>query len=392
MNWLVLAESDLAQEFAMRTHVLEFCQALSKHTAVTLLTQTAAENVTEEPPFASILLSHHRSRPHNLSQILDTWSAYSKLRRLHQFQPIDMLYIRGTAFGLGPLLFARRFHVPAVLEINGAWSEEQKLSRARMPVLKRCLVAPIQLARAASLDFACHLALKIVVVTPQLAEYLQKKGIPEHKITIVPNGVNPDRFVPLSQQKARSRLGLDPAGQYIGFVGSLTAWQGLDTLIAAFANLPEPAGRRLRLLIVGEGSERKRLEDFARHAGCAERVRITGAQPYLQMPYFIAACDILVAPKRSLPSGYSTLKVLEYMACARPLVASRAPGMEIIEHARAGFLFTPEDPLDLQQKLLQIFDLPEIDRQAMGLRGRDFVVAHCTWDHTVERVLTLVTP
>jgi glycosyltransferase involved in cell wall biosynthesis len=187
-------------------------------------------------------------------------------------------------------------------------------------------------------------------------------------------------------------LHLDPAAQYIGFVGSLTAWQGLETLIEAFANLPDDAGRCPRLLIIGDGSQRQNLENLAHRTGSSARIHFTGAIPYTQIPDFIAACDVLAAPKRPLTSGYSTLKILEYMACARPVIASRVAGMEMIEQAGAGLLSIPGDPIDLQRTISQILDLPEAERLAMGQRARQFVVEHCTWEHTVDRILALAAP
>jgi glycosyltransferase involved in cell wall biosynthesis len=391
MNWFVLTESDLSQEFAMRTHILEFCQALSRRASVVLLSRTPSNKINNESGFVPISLTSRPYSPHTLSLIIDTCLAYSKLRRIHRSQPVEVLYVRATAFGIGPLIFARFFHIPAILEINGAWSEEQALSLKGFPVWKRIWVVPIQKARAASLGIACRLAPKIVVVTPQLASYLQIKGIQKGKISVAPNGVNIQLFCPRSQPAARLALGLDPSAQYIGFIGSLAAWQGVDILIESFAALTEiPAGCR-RLLIVGDGPERQRLEILARSSAASERIQFAGARPYHQISDYIAACDVLVAPKQLLPSGYSSLKVLEYMACSRPVVASRAPGMEMIERVHAGLLCNPGNHLDLMQKLEQILGLPETEQSAMGQRAHDYVVAHYTWDHTVERVLTLVT-
>ncbi len=388
MNWVVLVESDLSRQYAMKTHVIELCQSLSTFDQVTLLSHDIgpADNFL----FSARKIDSRAYRPHNLSQITNTISAYSTLQKLSESQKVDVLYIRATAFGLGPLFFARHKEIAAFLEINGAWSAEQALSRSRFSIWKRFWVAPIHWLRAASINLACRLAGKIIVVTPQLATYLRDKGIPEDKIWIVPNGVNVSEFRPKETLAIRQQLGLDTRAQIIGYAGSLAAWQGVETLIQAFAEIPSEAESLRRLMIVGDGAEHSRLLECAQATGCADRVDFLGFQPYDQIPNFLNACDLLVAPKLALSSGFSTLKVFEYMACGRPVVASDLPGLEIVEQARAGLLFKTQDPRDLCAKLSLVLNASPAERAAMGQNARLWVEQNATWELAAERIRNLV--
>ena len=390
MNWCVVVESNLSGQYAIRTHVLEFCRSLSQSAPVTLLSQTSRAELKEEITFNNLAIPARRFKPVNLSEILNTFRAYKSLSSLHKTSPIDVLYIRATAYGLGPLVFARLRRIQHFLEINGAWDAESKLSRQGLPQTKRMWVAMLQQLRWLSLDLACQLADNIIVVTPQLGEYLKSKGIKSEKIYVVSNGVNPVHFSPKPKETVRRYLGLSSDEQVIGFVGSLAAWQGLDILIDAFASITRCSYRTRRLIIVGDGAEHGRLEELVISRQCESSVVFAGAKSYDEIPNIIAACDVLIAPKRPLVSGYSTLKVYEYLACARPVIAARLPGLELIEEARAGILFTPGDPVDLATALSAMLELPDSEREAMGNRGRNFVIEHYTWDKTVQSILSLV--
>jgi glycosyltransferase involved in cell wall biosynthesis len=390
MNWLVLVESDLSRQFAMRTHVIELCKALDKFVSINLLSQTPPDELGEHIPYSTTRLPAVSFRPHNLTQMINTMLAYHALKKVPE--PINLLYVRLTAFGLGPLFFARQRGILSIVEVNGIWIDEQSLSRRNLPLWKRLMFIPIQTIRGVSLRLACRLAKKVVVVTPQIGIFLESQGIESKKISVVQNGVNPDHFSPMEESTARQGVGLPQDDQLIGFVGSLAAWQGVDLLIEAFSRLRSLATQNTRLLIVGDGSERDNLEKLAKKLDCAESVIFSGFQDYEYIPAFIASCDVLVAPKRPLQSGYSTLKVFEALSCARPVLAARLPGLEIIEQADAGLLFNPEDSDDLGEKLSQILSMSADERQLLGENGRRWVLDNATWDQTAAKIYHLEYP
>lgn len=110
---------------AVRTHVLEFCHALSKTEDVTLLSQATPNTIAPHSNFQVHQVKPISSRPNNLGDILSTIKMFFYLVRKYNAHKPDIMYVRATALGLGPLMYARFVNIPSLLEINGAWSEEQ---------------------------------------------------------------------------------------------------------------------------------------------------------------------------------------------------------------------------------------------------------------------------
>jgi glycosyltransferase involved in cell wall biosynthesis len=396
MNWLVVVERDLSAGLAMRTHVLEFCRALAELEPVCLASQTPAEALSGDLPFATFQLPAPKIWPNALGQTLASRAASQRIAQLAAQGRVEVVYVRAASHALGPLRAARRLGLPAILEVNGAWSEEQRLSLNRYPAWRRPLVRQMQALRSRSYDQACRLASQVVVVTPQLGQYLERRGIPASKIQVVPNGVNLEHFQPRDRLESRralqviSGLELSDNDPLVGFAGGLAAWQGLEGLVEAFSGLPEPAHGRRKLLIAGSGPEQPALARQIARLGQVERIHLLGRLPYTQIPTFLAACDLLAAPKRPLASGYSALKVLEYLACARPVLATRLEGMEMIEQSGAGRLVPADDNVAMRKTLQEMLELPASQQAEMGQRGREWVEQNASWQRAAERVRALV--
>ena len=157
-------------------------------------------------------------------------------------------------------------------------------------------------------------------------------GVPAEKILIAPNAVG-GRFLlePLEPSVARRELGLAEDGQYIGTVSSLVAYEGIDDLIAAFAEL---AGRHpdLRLLIVGDGVSLPALREQAKQCGFGDRVIFTGRVSKDEAVRYHQALDIFVVPRKDfeVTRSVTPLKPVEALASCRPVLASRLPALEEI--------------------------------------------------------------
>src|SRR5207247_157692 len=120
-------------------------------------------------------------------------------------------------------------------------------------------------------------------------------------------------------RELRRRLG---SGFVVGFVGSLKPWHGVDTLVEAFRML-RAARPDAHLLLVGEGPSREALERRVASRGLGEAVSFTGAVPYHEIPHYLAAMDVAVAPHAASNHFYfSPIKIFEYLAAGCPVVAS----------------------------------------------------------------------
>jgi glycosyltransferase involved in cell wall biosynthesis len=285
----------------------------------------------------------------------------------------DVLYERYSPFGGAASLIAPRLGVPHVLEVNAplAWEGREYRRQA--------------LQEAADLieDLAFRSAGLIIAVSSELKAALIDSGADAAKIAVVPNGVDVDLFQP---QGTARRDGLD--GKFVvGFVGSLKPWHGVEVLAAAFRRLADD--RRFHLLVVGHGPLDKELEALGEDL--PGRVTRVGGVPHGEVPAYLRAMDLAVAPYPALDRFYySPLKVLEYMAAGRAVVASRIGQLgEVLRDGETGVLIPPGDPAALAGAIRRLAD-DEGLRRAMGQAAHEEARRMHPWTERAARITGLM--
>jgi glycosyltransferase involved in cell wall biosynthesis len=291
--------------------------------------------------------------------------------------PFDLVYERYTLWSHAGMDYARKANTPGILEVNAPLIEEQARHRA--------LVHRDAAEKVAARAFAAAHAL--VAVSPGVAAYLANYPLAAPRVHVIPNGVDPDRF-PAARfaQRPTSR---EDGSFTVGFLGTLKPWHGLDVLIEAFARL-HARHPDCRLLIVGEGPERGRIEAAIKERKISSAVHLTGAVAPNQVPEELAEMDVGVAPYPDLPDFYfSPLKIYEYMAAALPVVASRIGDLDqIVQPEVTGLLCPPGDPAALAATLERLRgDAPL--RRRLGDAARARVLGEHSWDAVVARILDL---
>ena len=264
---------------------------------------------------------------------------------------IHVVLERETAFGAGAFASVGS-GVPLVLEVVGPRYSDQSLSVAK----------------------------RILAYTKSMV-----KGADEAKVTIVDGGVDTEKFHPdgLRGKTVRSRLGFDSGELLVGYVGTFQPWHGLDALMAAVEVLARELPN-LRLVLVGPYSGL--VQEDAKSMGIDGKCLFTGPVPYDEVPGYVNACDVMVAPYdpsrtpiRASRGIGSPLKVLEYMACAKPVVTTDLePTNGIRDISKAAILIPPGDSTALAKSLRTL--LLDRDRaDAMGLAGRALVEGGYSW-------------
>ncbi len=295
---------------------------------------------------------------------------------LEGLEPVDLVYERCSLWSTAALRHARAAGIPAVLEVNAPLVEEQ----ARHRVLVDRAGAEAVAARQA------ELADVLVAVSRGVAAHLRAAHPgAAGRVHVLANGVDPGRFpADLAARRAQ-----DARPYTVGFVGTLKPWHGLEVLAEAFALLRERAAHA-RLLVVGDGPGREALARDLAARGAGAAVELAGAVAPEQVPGLLARMDVAVAPYPPIPGFYfSPLKVVEAMAAALPVVASRVDGLpELVVHGRTGLLVPPGDPVRLARALGDLAADPA-GRRALGAAGRRAVLAQHTWDAIAGRVLAL---
>lgn len=241
---------------------------------------------------------------------------------------------------------------------------------------------PEQLAAPARwlLSRAARSAGRILAVSQAVQEaWLRHFPQSEAKCEMVPGGVDVDniRSHAMDRLTSRQQWNLPEDVPVALCVARLMEDKGVDVLVRALAHAPEWFA-----LIVGEGPQREALLQLASQLGIGERVRFTGYLPVLDGAW--SACDVAVVPSRREGLG---LFALEAMAAEKPVIASSVGGLaEVVLPGETGWLVAPGDVRALAGALQQAVSLRALWRD-MGKRGREYVLQHFTWEHTVRRLL-----
>lgn len=175
------------------------------------------------------------------------------------------------------------------------------------------------------------------------------------RVAVTPCTADPAFFEPQDTASVRAELGLAPDDVVVGWAGSFRRFHGVDQLLDAFAELAAPMPD-LRLLLVGDGAERSRLQQRAEQAGVAQRIVFTGQIPFHRMPAHVATMDIAVVTAQAGHSfHYSPLKMREYRASGRAIVGPDVGQVStVVRDGHDGLLYRPDDPDSLTQAVAKL--------------------------------------
>ena len=229
----------------------------------------------------------------------------------------------------------------------------------------------------------------IVTITESIRRYYRQLGVPAEKVLTAPDGVDLARYGQLPDKRtARLRLELPTKRPLICYTGQLYRWKGVHTLIAAMAALPEA----LLCLVGGAPGELADARALVGELGL-ENVQITGHVAPERVPLYQAAADVLVLPNTAQAAisreHTSPLKLFEYMAAGRPIVASDLPSLrEVLRHGDNAWLAPPDDPAALTQGIQHLLAEPAL-AALLAAKAQEEVQAY-TWEQRAERILSFV--
>jgi len=208
--------------------------------------------------------------------------------------------------------------------------------------------------------------------------------VPEWKIRRIYNGIDTERFSPRepSPELAQS-LGLPAGAAIVGVVGNLHPWKGQDLLLRAVARIRKDRPD-VWVVLAGDGSARDDLRRLAEELGVLGQTVFAGIRQ--DVPELLALMDVFVLPSQheSLPNA-----VLEAMACAKPVVATRVGGLpEIVDEGETGFLVPPGGDAAMANRILRVLNDRDLaGRMAVAARGK--VLGAFTCDRLVANMARL---
>lgn len=300
-------------------------------------------------------------------------------RAVLRYKP-NLIYRRHSMFS-SEYFLSRIFKIPCVMEVNGIISDEFRIDDGG-DAFSLWLINKIERHDFKRAD-------KYIVVTAKLKDLLfNEYDVPLSNIVVIENGANTDLFRPMDKVTVKKELNLDIRNNFICFVGSLAIWHGVKYFISAMPLILKVCPNT-RALIVGPKSLTSELISLTNQLGVSDKTTFTGRIPYEKVPWYINASDICVIPscldKRMQRIGLSSLKLCEYLACGKPVVASRISGFEFIEENDCGYLVNQECPEELADAIIALLRDP-VSKQRMGENGRKYVFKNRSWEIQSKKV------
>lgn len=312
--------------------------------------------------------------------LLDQWAVVSTLaRRIVEVAAVerpDVLHAHSPALnGLAALRAGRRLGLPVVYECRAFWEDaavDHGTSREGGARYRATRALETRVFREAS---------AVTTICEGLRGDIAARGIPEGKITVIPNGVDVGDFTAGvdRDESLAAALGLE-GRTVLGFIGSFYGYEGLPLLLDAMPALLEQRPE-IRLLLVGGGPEESRIRERMDQLGLAEAVLFTGRVPHREVQRYYNLVDLFIYPRlpMRLTELVTPLKPLEAMAQGRLVVASDVGGhRELIRDGETGRLFAAGDAAALAAAVEETLAARE-QWPVWRAAGRDFVERERSW-------------
>lgn len=296
-----------------------------------------------------------------LSRISAAFTHYLEIKRTIRDRGIDaiMLYSVPTN-GLQTTYLARKWHIPVLfrsIDILNQLVPVPALRRATR-LMERKVYSRVDM---------------ILTLTPRLSQYVIDLGAEESKVRVLPFSVDTNLFRPdVDCSEVRHRWGIADSESVILYIGTLFDFSGLDGFISLFPRIVEQVSPA-KLLIVGDGQQRSRLEELIIKLGLEDKVIITGFQPFETMPQYINLASICLLPflitdaTRDIFPG----KIAQYLACAKPVVATPLPGLiALISGEGQGVVYVSSSD-DMVREVISLLKVTE-RRRNLGRAGLNY--------------------
>lgn len=283
----------------------------------------------------------------------------------------DIIYIR-YMIDFFPTLFARLFRIPCIIEVN---DEIHPTSAAKEKIASLC----------DRINFMC--ATQLIVLTEGMkGKLIAQKGVQTGKIVVSSSATNTRIFYPRSKKDCRREIGADESSKIVGFAGTFIFNYGIDTLIDSSPKIIEQMPQT-KFLIVGSGEACNYWQKEIKRLGMESYFILPGRVSREEAAIYIGAMDVCVAPYHSSRGETSPVKLFDYFACARPVVASAIKAITAVRNEFPGLiLFKPEDPDALTHSLLGVLKNQSIYDNA-AMRSKEIVFKRYSWRNVAEQVV-----
>lgn len=299
------------------------------------------------------------------------------------FDNHDILYERFWMLASGGFMASKRLNVPIVYEVNGDIKEEYREQGHKLSSFQWTAIRQIT-------RYMFENSAQVVTVSEALKmKTVQGWRMRTNNVRAIENGARMDLFARTNRDESksiRSRYGLNGEILII-FVGTFKPWHGLDLLVEAFDPIAT-SNPNIKLILVGDGPLRTDVEAQITGLHLEDKVIITGLVEHKEVPALLGAADIAVLnPRVSGASAVqSPLKLFEYMAAGKAIVAPMTPNFKrILIDRESGLLIPPDNKEALTDALLELLQDKGL-RTKLGMAAQREAADKYSWDRTAAKL------
>lgn len=319
----------------------------------------------------------------NLPEIPAIWYNGRSIREFLNIMEIekpDFIYKHHHDFHYGGSEIKKKTGIPFILHIDGVttWVKEKWGKVYNHRLLK------------ISEEIEIYNSDAIVVPSQNLKnQVLDLFDVPEHKIFVAPNGVDNDMFYPeISGDRIRKKYNL--ADKFVfGFTGTFGDWHGVDVMAESVKHVIKKIPNAF-FLFVGDGNLRPKLDDILNRDNVSNYAKITGFMPYKEIPEFLSASDVLLAPSVNnpdVPFFNSPVKLFEYMAMEKPIIATDVGQQKDVFQNEVNSLVVKENnPKHLADGMIRLYENKDL-RDKIALGARKDAIEKYDWKVNAEIII-----
>ena len=387
MRILMIASTDATVPNACVTHLDGVADALSRagHDVVLILPRPAAGTPLLQPGTTRYGIEYlgygaGLGIPRFCSFVMHIPHLAARVLR----GEIDAVSLRSSVLSWPMVAAMRLCRLPIAVEHNG-WIEDELRVNGYSPWIQR-FGRWFQVLDA-------HCADWVRCVTAGIARKFTENGVAAGKLVVIGNGTSLERFHPLPRAEALAQRGLAEDKFHLGFIGSLATWHGLHIALRAMPAILS-ACPQAHLTVAGHGAESETLRTLAAELGIAGAVTFLGHVPIDQANTVVNGFDLAIAPfisERNNSIGTSALKIRDYAAAGRAILATETEGIAPLDDRDWIALCAPDDPAAFAERAIGLIGDPA-ERARLALAARRYAEDHFGWPAIVRPLLERLDP
>ena len=384
MNLLFIYEVDYLKKVVYDMHILAEAMSLRGHNVYAIDYESMWDGTKSQKeievsrvfPNASVeLIRPSFVKIGGLSRLTAFVSHYFAINQAIKDKKIDAIVLYSVPTnGLQTIYWAKKYDIPVIFRSLDALNQ-----LVAYPML-RPLIKYLEKIVYSRVDM-------VATLTPKLSEYVC--GLGAKKAEVLPMTVDTNAFRPFKSDIGE-KWGLAEDDSVIMFMGTLFDFSGLDTFISSLPQILRQVGK-VKLLIVGDGEQRPKLVSIIKDLKLWENVIITGFQPYEDMPDYINLADVCILPFQDNKVTRDILpgKVVQYLACAKPVVAMDLSGMKSVIHGEEQGIVYVQNVSDMVETVTSLLNSAE-KRWVLGSYGWNYTRQIHDCDKIAEKLEEMI--